>query len=82
MTKAPSGYLSYLLRLWQVDDHSSSNTTSKPMIWRASLENPLTHEHLGFANLEALIDFLRTQTGGVKSNGEHTLLNSHKIKEV
>lgn len=85
MAKTHSGYLSYLLRLWQVNGYSDSRTASKPAIWRASLENPLTHEHLGFANLEALIDFLRAQTGGSKpyqKDGEPALLPDHKIKEV
>jgi hypothetical protein len=47
-------YLSYLLRLWQTND-------GKKTIWRASLQSPSSEERHGFANLEELLDFLRTQ---------------------
>lgn len=54
MMKQPSGYLSYLLRLWQ------SGRKSKA-VWRASLESPMTGERLGFASLKELFAFLETQ---------------------
>lgn len=52
MTQPKQSHLSYLLRLWQ--------TGSKPT-WRASLES-LTGERRGFASLEELFAFLKTQT--------------------
>ncbi|MBN1219857.1 MAG: hypothetical protein JXM69_13090 [Anaerolineae bacterium] len=52
MSKLQQRYLSYLLRLWQTDN--------KPT-WRASLES-LTGERQGFASLEELFDYLKTQT--------------------
>lgn len=55
-------YLSYLLRLWRADSQESGKN-STDSVWRASLENPLTHEHQGFAGLDDLFEFLRAQTG-------------------
>ena len=52
-TQRPA-HLSYLLRLWQ-----APGETEQP--WRASLENPLTGERRGFADLEAALAYLRTQ---------------------
>ena len=54
MIKQPPNYLSYLLRLWQ------SGRKDKA-VWRASLENPMTGERLGFASLKELCAFLETQ---------------------
>ncbi len=45
------GYQSFLLRLWQV------NTEGK-RAWRFSLENSVTGERRGFANLGELLVFL------------------------
>ena len=45
------GYRSFLLRLWQVD-------TEDKRAWRFSLENPVTGERRGFANLGELLVFL------------------------
>jgi hypothetical protein len=50
-----TGYLSYLLRLWQTSD-------KEQFIWRASLEQPGTQERQGFATLDELFQFLRDQT--------------------
>jgi hypothetical protein len=46
-------YLSYLLRLYPIQDGDT-------VVWRASLENPLTGERLGFPNLTALMEFLES----------------------
>ncbi|MCP4540371.1 MAG: hypothetical protein GY832_24805 [Chloroflexi bacterium] len=66
-SKEPPDYLSYLLRLWQVSDGKTA--------WRASLESSYTGERKGFANLDDLFDFLRTQisaqTGG-ELDQDHT----------
>ena len=48
------GYLSFLLRLWRVDDGEAS-------AWRASLQNALTGQRQGFANLAQLMAFLQQQ---------------------
>jgi hypothetical protein len=47
-------YQSYLLRLWRENDEEKG--------WRASLESALTGERRGFADLNALFDFLQRQT--------------------
>jgi hypothetical protein len=65
-------YLSYLLRIWQTSDEAEQ-------IWRASLEIPGTGERQGFASLEDLFDFLRTQTKPPNEQdfhvgGDHTLI--------
>jgi hypothetical protein len=52
MTKS-SHYSSYLLRLW----HS---TEGDPEGWRISLQDLVTGERLGFANLESLFAFFET----------------------
>lgn len=52
-TQRPT-HLSYVLRLWQ-----TPGGANQP--WRVSLENPLTGERRGFADLEAALTFLRTQ---------------------
>ncbi len=49
------GYLAYLVRLWQV-------TSAGRPVWRASLENPHTGERRGFADLDALVAFLKNKT--------------------
>jgi hypothetical protein len=53
MGELSGDYLSYLLRLWR------TGTSGE---WQASLEAPVTGERVGFANLDGLFDFLRTQT--------------------
>jgi hypothetical protein len=49
------GYMSYLLRLWQV-------TVAGEAVWRASLESPVTPERRAFANLDDLFAFLTEET--------------------
>ena len=48
-------YISYLLRLWQATDGDQ-------VVWQASLENAQTGERRGFADLDALLNFLRQTT--------------------
>ncbi len=55
MTQEERRYISYLLRLWQIRNKGE-------LVWRASLESPLTGERRGFASLAKLIDFLELQT--------------------
>ena len=56
-------YLSYLLRLWQTCD-------GQTRIWRASLESPGTGERRGFADLQALFDFLSAEIGQDQSSDQ------------
>jgi len=46
---------SYLLRVWSVEQNGTE-------VWRASLESPQTGERTGFADLDALLAFLRQST--------------------
>jgi hypothetical protein len=52
----PPGYHSYLLRFWEERGEESPST-----IWRFSLEDPSTDQRLGFASLDALVDWLKTK---------------------
>ena len=58
MNKERRGYISYLLRLWQIRNASD-------LVWRVSLESPHTDERVGFASLDELFAFLRQRTGAV-----------------
>ena len=49
-------YISYLLRLWQVESEGR-------FVWRTSLQDPRTGQRRGFASLEALFAFLIGETG-------------------
>ena len=53
-------YLSYLLRLWRTGD-------GEEPLWRASLKGVHDGEQMGFASLQDLFHFLRTQTGTLPS---------------
>ncbi|HEY65246.1 MAG TPA: hypothetical protein G4O02_11815 [Caldilineae bacterium] len=52
MIEERPNYISYLLRLWQVDESEGGG-------WRASIEDPHTGERQGFASLEAFFTFLQ-----------------------
>ena len=54
--------VSYLLCLWRGD-------VADPA-WHASLENPMTGERKGFADLEALFRFIRAETMKLPLDGE------------
>ena len=56
MSEEKQLYISYLLRLWQIESQRKS-------IWRTSLESPHTGERRGFAHLEELFHYLRIETG-------------------
>jgi hypothetical protein len=62
MDKERPDYQSYLLRLWQVENHEEAPGADEA-IWRASLESARTGEKRVFAGLDDLLDFLREQTG-------------------
>ncbi|MBE2201878.1 MAG: hypothetical protein IAE79_24940 [Anaerolinea sp.] len=50
--QATPDYLAYLVRLWREGEG----------VWRSTLENPHTGERQAFADVEALLGFLREQT--------------------
>jgi len=62
MNTRPLAYLSYLLRLWPVEDGGER-------MWRASLESARSGQRTGFASLDDLFDFLEQQISG----GAHDL---------
>jgi hypothetical protein len=62
MAKEYPAYLSYLLRLWRVENHGETPGADKA-IWRASLESAHTGEKRTFASLDDLVSFLWEQTG-------------------
>jgi len=53
---AQSRYRAYLLRLWPM-------RSGQDLVWRASLESPLSGERWAFVGLDGLFAFLREQTG-------------------
>jgi len=63
MPDEESGYLAYMLRIWETKDRDAS-------VWRTSLENPHTGARLSFATLEDLFAFL---TKKVKENSVHPI---------
>lgn len=68
----PPGYLSYLIRLWQVDS-GGGGAGGTAAVWRASLQDPRSGERVGFANLDDLFDFLRREvTVEPDSEGEQS----------
>jgi hypothetical protein len=61
-------YHSFLLRTWQ------AGPADRPT-WRASLENPRTHELIGFDTIEALCAYLKlleSQTSNPPLEQNHT----------
>jgi hypothetical protein len=55
MERKPS-YASYLLRLRQVEDN-------RRLVWMPSLQSTATGEQHPFADLDALVEFLRVEFG-------------------
>lgn len=51
----PLRYFSGLVRIWQVRNEGQA-------VWRASLEDPHTHERISFADVDGLIAYLRMHT--------------------
>jgi hypothetical protein len=63
MSSEQRGYMSYLLRLWQIKSGGE-------LVWRASLESPHTGERVGLASLDDLFGFLGRRIGDVSdANG-------------
>lgn len=68
MSNQPRVYVSYVLRLWSAQSGSGVQ-------WYMMLEHIPSGERQGFADLESLMEFLRTQTqlppdSQVKQGGE------------
>lgn len=78
MSDQESGYLSYLLRLWQENNSDPGfpegrerlHHTAVNAVWRVSLESSLTGSVYGFASLDDAVSFLRHQTGEVSDIGD------------
>ena len=64
MHARPPAYKSYLLRYWQ-ERQSPPHTACS---WRFSLDDPLTGEREGFANLEAMFRHLEQQLKRERDN--------------
>ncbi len=47
----------YMLRFWEVRSHDPA----RPSTWRFSLEDPHTGDRMGFADLDALVEFLQAE---------------------
>lgn len=62
MSEGQRRYLSYLLRLWQIESQGQ-------LVWRASLQEARTGERRGFPDLEALIAYLREETAAGRDEG-------------
>ena len=59
MTGRRSTYFAYMLRLWQAEEADGLH-------WRASLQDVCSSERRAIVSVEALIEFLRTQTEGAQ----------------
>jgi hypothetical protein len=64
MTEEQPDYLAYLLRLWRVSEQGKA-------VWRASLQNSLNGDLLGFASLDDMFLFLRRQTDAMANDDEN-----------
>ena len=62
----PQRYLSFLLRLWKVEDPDHPG-------WRASLEDPHTRQVTSFSSLATLYEYLLQLTGSTSSPGEPSM---------
>ena len=56
MSRRKRRYISYLLRLWQVESEGE-------LVWRASLDSPHTGQRRGFAGLAEMYAFLEQEAG-------------------
>jgi hypothetical protein len=53
----PPRYRSYVLTFWE----ERSRDPDIPVVWRFSLQDPRTGQRHGFASLEEMVGFLRTE---------------------
>ena len=64
MSEQERRYISYLLRLWQIESQGR-------LVWQASLEDPRTGKRQGFASADALLVFLRQAIDGEPQASEN-----------
>ncbi len=57
LAKKPPGYRSYILRCWETPSLAAGHPGDT---FRFSLEDPATGERQGFANIQALTEFLQS----------------------
>jgi hypothetical protein len=69
-------YQSYLLRYWE--EHGRA--PSQPAAWRFSLEEVETGKRHGFADLEALVAFLRAEISPDSPEREPDVSRNHDSK--
>jgi hypothetical protein len=62
MKQNQHSYFSYILRLWRVEGEEVQAGCVNESKFRASLDDPQTGDRVGFANLEALFDYIRKVT--------------------
>ena len=60
----PPRYRSYVLTFWE----ERSRDPDTPAVWRFSLQDPRTGQRRGFASLEEVMDFLRTELVGYEDD--------------
>lgn len=68
--RGDEGYVAYLLRMWRENldgEHS----------WRAVLQNAQTREEQFFADVEALVDYLRAEFSGTERGTSEGLEEKH-----
>jgi hypothetical protein len=73
MEQARFTFISYMLRLWLENDQTHGQLVRHQSVWRASLEDPHTQEMQVFADLEALFDFLLSETKRLAAGEEARL---------
>ncbi|MDX1415508.1 MAG: hypothetical protein R3293_15040 [Candidatus Promineifilaceae bacterium] len=76
LNQAHRGYVSYLLRLWQVQENDH-------WLWRASLESSQSGQKWFFANLEDLMRFMYTKASelALDCEGHNDLQSGEKQGE-
>jgi hypothetical protein len=57
ITIEPPSYRAFMLRCWEVRRSQADD----PVTWRFSLEDAHTGQKYGFADLEALLEFLKNE---------------------
>lgn len=60
LSDKPPNYRAWLLRCWEEPGHREGEAA----VWRFSLEDPYTGQRMAFANLNLLMEFLRTGLQG------------------
>jgi hypothetical protein len=64
MFDKPPRYRSYVLTFWE----ERGQDPDTPVVWRFSLQDPRTGQRRGFASLEKVVTFLRTELVSSEDN--------------